>query len=172
MANKEEYGFKKGSRFSGDPKVVFEELERIRELHGELTSQRIVEEAQSSSSPIHPLFEWDDSSAAHSFRLIQARNLVRAIVVVKDGTQTSQYVNVRENGRKYEPLNVTVQSMTLFQSALQLLEQKLSAAIRAVEELREAAGQSKKKSDLAIIATVIKSLEIASSAIRKLSSAA
>jgi hypothetical protein len=63
-------------------------IEAIRvELHkldkkGELTPNAVVDAARDIESPMHSWFQWDDAEAAHSYRLDQARALIRRVTVV------------------------------------------------------------------------------------------
>lgn len=178
MASKK-YTWRDGSRLGKfNAQKIGVELEKIRKEHEALTPEITVETARSKSSPLHGVFTWDDGKAAHEFRLIEARNLIRNIhVIVEEGPSVSQYVHVRtkEEGlpdRRYEPMDVVIQSVDSFQSALALLEEKLSGATRAVRELRDAAGQSKHKGAHAIIGIVMKALTTAEEAVKKLSKAA
>ena len=52
-------------------------LEDLYDRDGKLTDEQIVTEAADSTSDLHPYFEWDDTTAAHSHRLNQARSLIR-----------------------------------------------------------------------------------------------
>lgn len=56
-----------------------DELLRIREEYGDLTAEAIVSSATSASSVLHSQFEWDDTEAAHQYRLVQARRLVKYV---------------------------------------------------------------------------------------------
>ncbi len=62
-----------------------EQREELRRLAAEapgglLKAEDVVEAAKDASSPLHPLFEWDDSEAAKQFRIQQARQVVRAYI--------------------------------------------------------------------------------------------
>jgi hypothetical protein len=57
-------------------------LNELAQRYGQLTPERIVEEARQPSSPLHSYFEWDDKIAAERHRLNQARILLRTIVIV------------------------------------------------------------------------------------------
>lgn len=82
------YGWREGSRYSVDPQVAGEELNRIaREADSELPQlqpQIVVDESKPEEAPLHPVFEWDDELAANNYRVEQARNLVRAIRIVDE----------------------------------------------------------------------------------------
>lgn len=59
---------------------VGEELERLsKSLRGHLTPRDVLDAAKAKQSPLHDIFEWDDSTAAERFRIFQARNLIRLI---------------------------------------------------------------------------------------------
>lgn len=61
--------------------------ELIEERGGELSPRELVEYARKKNSPLHPLFEWDESKAAEAYRVSQASGHLRMvkITVVKDG---------------------------------------------------------------------------------------
>lgn len=52
---------------------------------GVCSAPDLVDEARPESSPIHDLFEWDDPVAAELYRTQQARAVIRALRVVRDG---------------------------------------------------------------------------------------
>lgn len=62
------------------------ELLRIAEKHGGLLKpEDVVSAAASPKSPLHSKFTWDDSEAAHAYRLWQARQLIKtSVTVIKD----------------------------------------------------------------------------------------
>lgn len=69
---------------------VIEELERIaKQNDGILQPEIVVEEARRPSSPLHSKFTWDDTEAAHQYRLEQARRLIRVVVQMIPNTADS-----------------------------------------------------------------------------------
>lgn len=85
------------------------ELERVRESRGTLTPATVVADATSKASSLHPLFEWDNKLAGHKYRLVQAQELIRSVVidVVIDEKpeKVRAFVSVpRPEGRSYEPV--------------------------------------------------------------------
>lgn len=69
---------------------VIEELERIaKQNNGILQPEIVVEEARRPSSPLHSKFTWDDTEAAHQYRIYQARNLIRVVVQMIPNTADS-----------------------------------------------------------------------------------
>lgn len=63
-------------------KAIHSRLEKIRARNaGLLRPDDVVKDARSESSPLHSLFEWDNSKAAHQHRLYQARDLIASVRV-------------------------------------------------------------------------------------------
>lgn len=88
ITNIKGYEFTSGARFQSgakadDPMIVGQHLEYLRQQYkGELTPDDIVSDARNGNSPLHSFFEWDDSAAAHQYRLKQARGLIRSVVAI------------------------------------------------------------------------------------------
>lgn len=71
------------------------ELKRIAaDNNGLLEPATVVREAQPTSSPLHSRFCWDNTEAAHNYRLWQARHLIRVVVEVIDGVKGAHEVFV------------------------------------------------------------------------------
>ena len=79
----------KGLAHGVDPYIAVNELKRLQSIHGVLTPSIIVNEAYNKTSPLHPIFEWDDDKAAFNYRLQQARVLLNNIqvTIVSDGEE-------------------------------------------------------------------------------------
>lgn len=73
-------------------KLTQEQIDRIHALEderGQVTADRVVEDARSKSSPLHELFEWDKAKAAAAHWIQQAREIIGAVrVVVTNSTST------------------------------------------------------------------------------------
>ncbi|TAZ20697.1 hypothetical protein ELH77_19010 [Rhizobium ruizarguesonis] len=57
-------------------------LEEIEERDGILRPAAVAADAEDLDSPLHDYFEWDDGKAATSWRLEQARDLIRKVRLV------------------------------------------------------------------------------------------
>jgi hypothetical protein len=81
------YKWKAHASFGVAAQVAGEELERLRgSKNTPLIAADVVKAARSPKSPLHPAFEWDDKKAAHHYRLDQAGQLIRSVIVtVVDG---------------------------------------------------------------------------------------
>lgn len=79
--------------------------------HGVITPALVVEAATPADSPLHRYFDWDDSTAAHKWRIEQAREHIRTarIQYVSNGAKktTRAFVSVRHGANEpsnYQPL--------------------------------------------------------------------
>tara|TARA_Y100000034_G_C6789445_1_gene353346 strand:+ start:151 stop:651 length:501 start_codon:yes stop_codon:yes gene_type:complete len=94
--------------------VVGERLQELRDKHEGLTASIVVKDAKNKNSILHTAFEWDDSKAAHEWRLHSARHLIRSVVTestnaVGDLRYTPTFVfATTEQGPRYESLAVVL----------------------------------------------------------------
>lgn len=93
---------------------VADELHKLYTKAGELTPEAVEAKARNPRSPLHGYFEWDDTRAAHLYRLEQARQLIRTVrittdngdvrafhpVCVNEGGKATHYVAASEVGEK------------------------------------------------------------------------
>lgn len=80
-----------GSRhYKVDANVVGAELERISDANGAADAARILDAARPKHSPLHPVFTWDDSVAAESWRRQEARVMANSLVVVERNDDESE----------------------------------------------------------------------------------
>lgn len=150
---KKNYEWKMPSFGKGvDAGLVVRELKKINTQNGNLSPATIVQSAKWKSSPLHCLFEWDDSKAAEQFRLQQARNLVNNIqvTVISNGEPTAipVYEVVTVNGdRSYKhietmtPENIeevrarTVNELRLIKTKLDIYKQFDSVILKLDEAI-------------------------------------
>lgn len=107
-----EYAWRDGARLPKGARVAAQVVgARLEQLRagggGELTPEAVVSDARYPGSPLHSLFEWDEAEAAHQYRLVQARALIRAVVVryraMPDGGPRTvvAFVNLKDGDRQY-----------------------------------------------------------------------
>lgn len=89
------YEWQSGTNLGVPVEVAAQEITRITTRDGGATPKVIVDEARPEEAPLHPAFEWDDSKAGELFRLGQARNLVRAIVLAPEPEKNETQSPVR-----------------------------------------------------------------------------
>lgn len=75
------YDWKNGARISADAQKVGEELEKI-EYKDAATVLEVAR--KNKKSELHKCFEWDDSEAAEQYRLLQAGQILRALVTTEE----------------------------------------------------------------------------------------
>lgn len=76
-------------------KLIAKELKKIAKNNdGVLLPEHVVQSAKANNSPLHSRFEWDNSVAAHQYRLWQARQLIRVCVELIPGIATPTEVFV------------------------------------------------------------------------------
>lgn len=164
------------STIKGGVKKVLQEL---YDKHGHTEAAALVEAATPKDSPAHAGFEWDNKKAGHEYRLIQARQWIRRVTVVKDG-QEQRLIHVpkvvsaasadedEEGGREghYQVRSVLVQRPDEYERALAEAESKFEAARRAVTELYEAAERTGRSDKAAAIAQMAKATAMFSEALQ------
>lgn len=85
-----------------DHEAIRAELERLKS-DGVIRPVDVVEAARDEESPLHDWFQWDDDEAAHQYRLLQARNLLRVYVNVepsKDSEPVRAFVSLTSDRAK------------------------------------------------------------------------
>jgi glutamate synthase domain-containing protein 2 len=92
-----------------DPQAVGDKLQELRDKNEGLTASIVIEDAKNKDSVLHGAFEWNDSKAAHEWRLHSARHLMRAVTKELDSSGEIRYqpafVFVKtEEGPRYESL--------------------------------------------------------------------
>ncbi|MCV7076714.1 hypothetical protein [Mycobacterium szulgai] len=87
---------------------------RVQERDGVCTPAAFVAEAADPASPIHDLFDWDDTSAAHRWREYQARVIIGQVRIEVNGSRAPAHVHVtvtRGDGQRkqgYVPLETAL----------------------------------------------------------------
>jgi len=86
----------KGLAKKVNPDDAAKELQRIQNIYGSITPEILVNEAKKRKSPLHAIFEWDDTKAAENYRLQQARILLNNIQVTIITDNESKNISVYE----------------------------------------------------------------------------
>lgn len=155
-----QYLWNEGARFGGvDAQRVGERIEQLQdERGGRIRPEEIVQDAESSDSPLHRCFEWNDAKAAQAFRVDQARLILRSLVI-KSGPKVPMasraFVAVMTGADK-----ASEKSYVAIGDALEdpvLREQVLDSARR---ELRSLRAKYARLQELARIFEAIDQLEI------------
>lgn len=142
-----EYCWAPGFTYKADPNAVGAEIERLlEEHHQQLGAADVVGAARSPLSPMHSIFEWDDTEAAKEYRLEQARRLLRhisvTIITPKGGEVTTRLTVTTEtagNPRKkhYTSTEYALSDPELRAEVLRTALMELTAFRRKYAELSE-----------------------------------
>jgi hypothetical protein len=120
-----------------DPDGAYAELDGLR-TSGRLTAERVLDVARDPGSALHDAFEWDDGVAANEYRLIQARSVIRAVVIVGDagGEDVRAFIHVpSSDGGFYETGEVIAKHVDMAQAALEEAQADVRSALARVRDL-------------------------------------
>lgn len=115
-----------------------EELARVARANGgHLRPDTVVEESRPAEAPLHPAFEWDDPTAAHAYRVDQARSIIRSVHVleVSDGEEPRpQIAYVHVTPREVGPCYMATATVL---SDADLRDQAIAEALRLLTGVRK-----------------------------------
>ena len=124
--------------------VAARELERIREKHGFLEPEFVVEESRDDGAVLHNLFVWNDEIAAELWRREQARKLIANIRVVVSNQNVEYrvraFVNVRpakEALRTYLPIAEAILTDEGYNDLLAQAKADMEAFVEKYRQLEE-----------------------------------
>lgn len=122
-----------------------DELQAIYNRVGRLTPALVVEVARDPHHPLHQRFNWDDTTAADSWRQHQAHELIRSVrVVYRERTDTEDERSVRafqavraDVAFNYVPTERVVEDPFLAKLVLSDMEREWRVLKRRYEAFRE-----------------------------------
>lgn len=123
-----------------DPQKIGEALASVARANaGHLTPKAVVEAARNARSPLHKLFEWDDAKAADSWRLEQAREIVRVVRVAEDDEEPMRaFLSISDKeGVSYRTAADVRNSADLQLAVLRQAERDLEAFERRYRDLKD-----------------------------------
>lgn len=96
-----------------------ERIEELDRIHGEVTSQILLDDSRPEDAVLHPCYEWDDSVAAEKYRLHQSKKIIGNLVVVsvseenidsEEPPHINAFVTVNERNEKasYRPTTIAL----------------------------------------------------------------
>lgn len=120
------------------------ELERIREKHGLLKPETVIEESRDEKAVLHKCFQWDDSLAAAAWRKEQARQLIKNITVVVTTEHIVREVramvnvsNVDSPIRSYIPISKALDDQTAYKDLLRQAKRDMESFIVKYANIKE-----------------------------------
>ena len=135
------YEWKQGSRFSVDATKVGREIE---EIGNSVTAEAVVDKARRKKGELHSCFEWDDSVAAEEYRLNQAREILRSLVIAvvpSDPSEESIVIRAYEHvdlGEQSDPRRAYVPTKKALNNP-ELRKQVIARLYSSISEAKELA---------------------------------
>ncbi len=93
-----EYRFRQGFHRQGlDPQQIGEILQQLQDERGGLINQSdVVDEASTSEyEAFRDYFEWDDEIAGEEYRFVQAGQLLRSVIIVREDSPIEEEKTIR-----------------------------------------------------------------------------
>jgi hypothetical protein len=121
---------------------IRKELSKIYKKNGSVDAETVVDVAKSPKSPLHACFEWDDTKAAHKYRLVQARTIIRSIGVEVKGDKKSLIHVPPDAGTEirrgvYVIDEDLAKDVDKYERAYRAAQADLDSALRRMGELRK-----------------------------------
>jgi len=129
-----------------NPQIVGDKLQELRDKNNGLTASIIIEEAKHKTSVLHGAFDWNDTSAAHQWRLHSARHLMRSVEIVStkeegDTRSLPAFVFVKtDDGPRYETLAVVQSDDELRRQVIERAEKEFDQWAKRYKEYEEFLG--------------------------------
>jgi hypothetical protein len=122
-----------------------DELLTVREQHGKLTPQLVVDTARDPDHPLHSRFEWDNEVAGEAWRRQQAHELIRKARIVyrpadRSGAEKSvrAFVAVRAaDGHVFDPVEEVAEDPLRRRLVLADMEREWKALLARYQEFEE-----------------------------------
>lgn len=139
------YRWKPGRWLGVPAQIAGDRIETIRSERGRVHAADLVDDARPDDAPLHPCFEWDDSTAAEKYRVSQARAVLESLVVVpveapeSDPVRAFIAVGDSNHPNDFQPLSVVMSDEELRKKALRAALEELNRAKARYAHLRELA---------------------------------
>lgn len=128
---------------SGMTTDLLAELQSVRDQHGALTPELVVDTARDPHHPLHSRFEWDDRIAGEKHRIEQAGQLLRVVKLPPDPSRPTDlraFVAVKgkdTHRADYIPTGEAMQDGLLRQIVLRDMEREWRSMQRRYDHMAE-----------------------------------
>lgn len=122
-----------------NPQKIGEELARLGASNaGHIRPKDVIEAARNPRSALHKLIEWDDAKAADSYRLDQAREIIRIIrVEVDEAPPQRAFLSVNDGKTSYRTAQEVRSSVHLQDLVLRSALKELQAFQKRYAEIED-----------------------------------
>lgn len=118
--------------------------QEIMSIEGNITRESVLEKAKDENSELHKCFEWDDGVAAEQYRLYQAGQIIRFIVIDEEEKPEDRpeirVFHITEKSEGYKPIQYIVRKEDEYSKLLEKAWAELrtfKAKYKCLEELRD-----------------------------------
>lgn len=134
--------------FKADANIVAQEIQSIslNRTDEEFKPQDMVDYAKNPTTELHKCFEWNDEIAADKYRISQAQDVLRNIVIVaskednqQEKTPIRMFVSTNNRDNSYKPVTVVMQNKDEYQRLLQQAYADLQTFKQRYQHLKELA---------------------------------
>lgn len=132
------YQWVEGSHMSGDANEAGRVCAELAE-RGKLTAEELVNVSRDENSPLHSMFEWDDTIAAEKYRETQAYKIIRSVEVVIENSPVPQRAFGTVEPKAYQRIERIMETESLRQILLNNAKRELEAFKRKYSRLTELA---------------------------------
>lgn len=120
-------------------------MKDLEAQHGVVDAAMIVEDARNPESPLHGVFEWDDTEAARKYRVHQARMMISQVRVNVEHREAPAFYNVTTTignaaVRGYVSAETVVNDEEIYQAVLGKAARELryfQQKYKTIKELRD-----------------------------------
>lgn len=129
--------------------IIKVQLISLHESYGKLTPPIVVQAATPEDHPLHKYFEWDNEKAGYSYRLFQARQIIRSVTIPSKITNgmPERHVFIHTRNEKdlpvYHLTDLIMKEPNLLEMALGEAKGRLCTAVLSLKELEKIAEEAK-----------------------------
>lgn len=132
------YQWVQGSCMKGDANEAGRVCAELAE-QGKLTAEELVNVSRDEDSPLHSMFEWDDSIAAEKYRETQAYKIIRSVEVVIESSPIPQRAFETVEHKAYQRIERIMATEDMRKILLENAKRELQAFKRKYSRLNELA---------------------------------
>lgn len=137
------YEWKSGTRIKANAQESGELFEQLSATEEGLTAETLLEANKPETAPLHNEYEWNDSKAAHEWRLHQSRHFINSIAIkviaTNDEEAAVRAFHIVTESSKYEPITAIIKEKSKREALLANALSELNSFKRKYETLSELA---------------------------------
>lgn len=131
------YKWRDGSRIGANAQIAGEMCAQL-ESEGRLTAKNLLDANRPEDAPLHGVFDWNDSTAAESWRTHQARNVINSLVVVAEQAEPVRgFFKIERSESTYHSLSTIIRSESKTEALLREALGELEAFKRKYNTLKQ-----------------------------------